>query len=185
MSNLFGGKNSHGLYVPLTALELEALTRLREQEDLRVNVVGWGFVERPTVRIGDASITLEFNVAFTAPEVAVPVSYLDFELVGAGRVLYRARESVVYGDGPLWIKAGVALTLQWSIQIKALDPKLVKEILPGATGLTSLRTDRDTGEITPEGNLDLNDRVRGSIQLLELGEENIRRHKAASIAPVG
>ena len=44
----------------------------------------------------------------------------------------------------------------WDISINAIDPKLIKSLMPQTIGLTSRRQDKDTGDLTVEGNMKLN-----------------------------
>ena len=45
------------------------------------------------------------------------------------------------------------LDMVWDIALMAMDPKVVKALKPGARGLTSRWQDRDTGELTLDGNV--------------------------------
>jgi len=54
------------------------------------------------------------------------------------------------------IGTGTTLSMIWDIAIQAMDPKIVKQLKPGAFGLTSRWLDRDTGEMTLFGNTRMN-----------------------------
>ena len=171
MSNLFGGKNAQSLYVPMSEVEQEALLRLVESRELRVHVVGWGIVMSPRVTFGDARLTVAFRLDFDRPEVPMAVPYFDLELrTGSGSLLYRDRVSTEYGGQPALVAAGVCLDLAWDIHVKAIDPAVVKALVPSAVGLTSRRQDRDTGVLTEEGNMRLTPHQRKALAVLRAGE---------------
>jgi hypothetical protein len=170
--NEFGGGNRNSLYVPMSEVEQEALARLVDAGDLCVHIVDWGMVENPKVTFGDARILLAFRVDFTRPEVPQDVHYFDMELrTGAGLLLFGPdRLPTEYGGKPIGIAAGMFIDMEWHIQIKSMDPKLVKA-LTGARGLTSRLQDRDTGEMTETGNMGLNSKQKGRIHMLREGEK--------------
>ena len=109
-TNIFGGKNARSLYVPMSELEQEAVLRLVESKDLRVNLVGWGHVDNPRVTFGDARVQVKFQVHFDRPETPVPVHFFDLELVTkTGRLIFRARQSTEYAGNPIQVASGVFL----------------------------------------------------------------------------
>jgi hypothetical protein len=59
------------------------------------------------------------------------------------------------------------LDMQWDIALHSMDPRLVKLLKPGAIGLTSRRQDRETGEITTQGNMKLNGAQKQALRVLE------------------
>lgn len=178
-TNIFGGKNARSLYVPMSELEQEAVLRLVESKDLRVNLVGWGHVDNPKVTFGDARVQVKFQVHFDRPDVPVPVHFLDLELVTkTGRLLFRARQSTEYAGNPIHVAAGVFFDMVWDIQVRSIDPHLVKDLVPGANGLTSRLVDRDTGEMTREGNMHLSAKDRRILTALRLGEDKVRNSAA-------
>jgi hypothetical protein len=84
----------------------------------------------------------------------VDVHFFDMELrTGAGLLLFKERQSVVYNGNPVQVCAGMFFDMAWDIAITSMDPKIVKAIKPGARGLTSRFRDRDTGELTLLGNM--------------------------------
>ncbi len=173
--NILGGKGA-GLYVPLTEIEQEAIARLIERDDLQILIHGWGVVNKPKIAHGDLRLTVDFRVSFTKPAMPVPVWFFDLELqTRAGAQLYKERMPVVYGSKPLTAQAGLFYDLRWHIALKSIDPKLVKAILPGVTGLTSRRQDRDTGLMTETGNMKLNSEQRAAMQQLQAGEKEMRQ----------
>ncbi len=151
--NPFGGTGAGSTYTPMTDVEREAVSRLVEAGSLRVHVVGWGVVNNPRVIIGDLRIGLQFRMDFTAPEVPQPNHYFDLELrTDTGLLLYKERQPTIFNNQPVQICAGMFLDLVWDIAVRHMDPKLVKALVPGATGFTSRWQDRDTGEMTLKGN---------------------------------
>ena len=59
-----------------------------------------------------------------------------------------------------------------------MDPNLVKMIKPGALGLTSRRIDKDTGQRSKYGNMDLDARKKVQIQMIDGGAAKIRENDA-------
>lgn len=177
--NLFGGGNHRSLYVPMSELEQEAVSRLVESQDLRVNLVGWGYVDNPRITFGDARIQIRFSPTFTKPEVPVPVHELELELVvrSSGRVLFRDKKSVEYDGRPIQIAAGVYFEMVWDIMIRSIDPRLVKELVPGATGLTSRLVDKDTGDVTHQGNMRLTTHEKRVLNAIRQAENRVRGKK--------
>jgi hypothetical protein len=169
--NEFGGGNRNSLYVPMSELEQEALERLVSAGDLRVCILDWGVVENPKITYGDARIRFAFRVDFTRPEVPQDVHFFDLELrTGAGLLLFGPdRLPTEYGGKPIAVAAGLFIDMEWHIQIKSMDPKLVKA-LTGARGFTSRLQDKDTGEMTETGNMGLNSKQKTRIHMLREGE---------------
>ena len=177
--NIFGGGNPNSLYVPMSELEQEAVSRLVESKDLRVIVVGWGVVDRPRVTFGDARIQVQFRLSFDRPEAPVAVPHFDLELrTGSGALLFKDRKSTAYGGNPIQVAAGVYLDMVWDIQVRSIDPVLVKTLVPGAVGLTSRLLDKDTGEETEVGNMRLSTKERSILRALRRGEAGVRQRKA-------
>jgi hypothetical protein len=101
---------------------------------------------------------------------------------GTGLLLFKDRKSVEYGGKPVMVSAGVVLDFAWDIAIQAIDPKVVRAIKPGATGLTSRLQDKDSGKITLEGNMKLTPQQRKLLRIVRQGEAASRRDDAARIA---
>lgn len=183
-TNPFGGGNPQSLYVPLSEVEQEVISRLVAAGDLEVRVLGWGVVNKPKVIFGDARMSITLPLYFNAPEPpGIPLYYLDLELrTGSGILLFRDRKSVVYGDKPVWAAAGVELLFVWDIMIAAIDPEIVKALKPGAIGYTSRLQDRDTKEMTLEGNMRLDTRERFLLRTLRGGEAAARADNAQQAA---
>lgn len=172
--NLFGGLNPKGLYVPMSDLEQEALHRLRDSQDLKLVIVGWGEIECPKMVIGDHRIRLDFRITFKGLPIAQPVRSLKLELrTGANELLFTEEHSTMYDNKPLMVHEGLYVDMQWDIAIKHMNPELVKR-LTGALGLTSRRQDKDTKDFTPEGNMQLSYAQRKAIQDLEKAEKKVK-----------
>lgn len=173
-TNLFGGKNPNGLYVPMSNDEQEVLHRLQESQDVQLVVHGWGVIDNPKMTIGDHRVGIDFRIFFKGLLVAQPLHFLDLELrTGSGKSLFRERLSV--GPKPIQIHEGQYLDFMWDIAIKHMDSHFVKEIKPGAFGLTSLRQDRDSGEMSVEGNMKLNEKQKAILKELERNQEMVRQ----------
>lgn len=178
-TNLFGGKNTRSIYTPMSEVEQETVARLVESGDLRVVIVGWGHIDRPRITFGDLRISIPFRLTFDRPEVPVPVHYLDLELrTGSGVLLFKDRQPTVYGGNPIHVAQGVFLDLVWDIAVRSIDPALVKAVVPGAVGLTSRLQDRDTGEMTVTGNMNLTSADRAVLRALREGEALARANTA-------
>ena len=176
--NPFGGKNPLGLYVPMSETEQEFVNRLVEAGDLQVRVHGWGIVPNPKVLQGDHQVIIPLTLHFDRPEVPIPVRSLDLELLtGSGLSLYRETQPCEYGGQPLLIGSGTRIDLVWHIGIRAMNPNLVKSLMPGVKGLTSRAFDRDTGALTLTGNLKLDSEKRKLLQIVREGEANVRRER--------
>jgi hypothetical protein len=151
--NAFGGGNKNSLYTPMSETEQEVLQRLVDSRDLVVTLKGWGHFPGVACSFGDLRLKIPLQIQFDKPDVPVPVHYFDLELrTGSGLLLFKERQSCIYGGNPILIGTGTNLSMIWDIAIKAMDPKVVKALKPGAFGLTSRWQDRDTGEMTLLGN---------------------------------
>ena len=180
--NPFGGKNSHSLYVPMSETEQEFVSRLVETGDLIVKVHGWGVVPNPSVTLGDLQVIIPLTLKFDRPEVPIPVPYFDLELLtGSGISLYREKQPCEYGGQPLSVGSGTVIQMIWHIGIRAMDPNLVKMMMPGTVGLTSRRFDKDTGALTLTGNMDLDAAQKRLIELVTAGENNVRAERDAKV----
>lgn len=170
-TNMFGGGNAKSLYTPMSDVEQEVVHRLVSANDLRVVIVGWGHVDRPRVTFGDLRLSVAFRLTFDRPEVPIPLYYLDLELrTGSGRLLFKDRQPTTYGGNPVQAGQGVFFDLIWDIAVKSIDPALVRDIVPGAIGLTSRLQDKDTGMMTLTGNMRLSAKERAVLKRLRQGE---------------
>lgn len=173
--NAFGGANPHGLYVPISETEQEVLSRLVEANDLEVVVHGWGALHQPRVLFGDLRMTIHFNLQFNAPAVPQPLYFLDLELrTRSGLSLFKQRQPTQLNGQPLQVAAGVNVEMAWDIALHHIDPAIVKSIKPGAVGMTSRRLDKETGEATFSGNMDLDSRQKKLLRGLEEGNRKLR-----------
>lgn len=180
--NAFGGKNPNGLYVPMSETEQELVSRLVESGDLTVRVHGWGVVPNPKVVLGDLQVVIPLTLKFDRPEIPIPVHYFDLELLtGSGISLYREKQPCEYGGQPLAVGSGTVIQMVWHVGIRAMDPKLVKLLMPGKVGLTSRRFDRDTGDLTLTGNMSLDATQKKLIEVVAKGEANVRAERDAKV----
>jgi len=171
--NIFGGGNSKSMYTPLTEIEQECILRLIESKQLILNIVEWGFVEAPKAKFGDLRLGIEWRMNFDKPETPMPVHYFDLELkTRSGILLYKERQSTLYGGKPLMVAAGMYIDLVWDIALTSIDPKVVKKIMPMARGLTSRWLDRDTGNFTLFGNTKMKESLKESLVTLRTLERN-------------
>lgn len=180
--NPFGGKNPHGLYVPMSETELEALDRVVHSGDLVLKVFGQKI---PQFRIehGDLRVRIVFDVAFDL-EKPTTVYYLDLELSYKGLVLKTDRKSTLVNNEPLMLGPGLSITFVWDIAIHHMDPNFVKVVLPGAIGLTSRRIDKDTHNATLIGNMRADEKQKRILHQLKESEKVVRKvdHRELSIA---
>ena len=174
------GNVAGGLYTPMSETEQEVLHRLVENQNLVVHVLGHGSVAAPKVIVGDLRLGISFRFTFEAPEVPTPYHFLDLELrTLSGLLLFKERQSAIYNGQPLSIAEGVYLDMVWDIAITAIDPKVVKHILPSAIGLTSRFQDKDTGDLTLFGNQKMNSADRNALIGLRKNEAQGRADTAA------
>jgi len=181
--NRYGGKTTMGgLYTPMTEIEQEALHRLVDNQNLVVHVLGWGRVDSPRVVVGDLRLGLSFRMDFTAPAAPTPVHFFDMELrTRSGILLYKERQATILDGKPVTVAAGLYLDMVWDIAITAIDPKLVKHIMPNAIGLTSRFQDKDTGDITMFGNQKMNAAERRDLLNLRQQEARSRQDTARQV----
>jgi hypothetical protein len=88
---------------------------------------------------------------------------------------------VEYNNQPMMIMAGLTLDMVWDIMIRSIDPKLVKELVPDAHGLTSRLQDKDTGEMTLLGNMRLERKVKNLLHTLRAGEQRAQNLSASRV----
>jgi len=185
--NPFGGKNPHGMYVPLTDTELEALARLADAGEFKVVVRNWGEITgfrrgryvpelwhanpAPLVVFGDKRLSFYFRMSLTAPVVPQPNWYFDMEVWALGRKLFSQRMPTEHGGNPIQVAAGVDLDLALDIALDKIDPTVVKEIMPKAIGLT-----------TRHGNMRLDLHHRRLLERTQAGERKVREVSAAEAA---
>ena len=61
----------------------------------------------------------------------------------------------MYDGKPVLVSAGLFFDLAWDIAIMAIDPKIIKMIMPHTFGLTSRFIDKDSKEVSLYGNTQL------------------------------
>lgn len=180
--NRFGGLNPNGLYVPMSDVEQETLMVLAARKAFRIHIVDWGWHNEPTVRVGDHRLSLQFTMTFNKPEIPQPCHYFDLQLYAAGIKVFQERQSLLYDGRPQIIGAGLQLTLAWDIAIAHIDPKLVKAVT-GAKGLTSRLQDKDTGNMTLFGNMNLSAEDRKAMIKMREAEKSVRLATRREVAP--
>jgi len=178
--NPFGGKNPHGLYVPMSEDEQEVIQRLIETKDLVLVIHGWAILENPNLLAGDLRVGIKFRLDFNRPSAPVPLHFLDLELRRAnGQSIFRQKMPI---NPPVQVMAGVFLDFQWDIAIDHMDPAFVKSIKPGAHGLTSRRIDKDTGERSDTGTMHLDTEKKRLLKIVDSQAKEVRAEEAAKLA---
>jgi len=180
-TNIFGGKQKRGLYVPLSPDELESIHRLIEMRDVCLIIHGWGIINSPRMVVGEHKVTVPFRLTFKAPDIPMPVYFFDLELktIQTGITLFRKRMPCTYDNKPIIVQSGQYLDMAWDISIQSIDPRVVKLIKPGAFGLTSRRRDKDTGELSGTGNMKLTPEQRLAMMALKNGEKLVQAEDLA------
>ena len=174
--NAFGGGNKNALYVPMSEIEMELISRLVESKDLYVMIHEWGYVNEPKVTFGDKNLHVGFKMVFDRPATPMSVHHFDMELkTRSGISLFRQKMSTAYGGQPLMVMQGLELDLVWDISIKNIDPNLVKALMPSVKGLTSRLQDTTTGEITLLGNMKLDRGLRDKLYQLDRAEKALKK----------
>lgn len=180
--NPFGGKNPHGLYVPMSEDEQEVIQRLIETKDLILVIHGWAVLENPNIIFGDLRVGVKFRLNFNGPEKPTPLPYLDLELRRAnGQTIFREKKNIF--PSPT-VCAGVFLDFQWDIAIDHMSPAFVKSIKPGAIGLTSRRIDRDTGERSETGTMHLDTDKKKLLKIVDQAAADIRKEDAEDLSKI-
>lgn len=126
----------HAFYVPLAADEQDTIQRMLEQNDLYVEVVGWGYHPNPTITAGDKRVQVRFPMEFVKPQgIEVPVTRFRLRLkMRDGRTVAETVESTVYNNQPLYVTAGMQIDLVWDLSLDRIDDEIKKLILPGIQG---------------------------------------------------
>lgn len=168
MSDIFGVARS---YTKLSEIEQEFLERMTASQNFVVHILGWGYVENPRVKFGDLRLGLEFRLNFVKPENPVPVHYFDMELrTRSGILLFKERQSCMYDGKPVLVGAGLFFDLAWDIAITAIDPKLIKMVMPNTLGLTSRFIDKETQELSLYGNTKLSALDKKHLERMRVAE---------------
>lgn len=180
--NMFGGKNPHGAYVPLTETEQEVLHRLVNTQDLLVEIKGFGTCQEPQVRVGDHRVQIIIDHVFDHPEVPRDTYWLDLVLkTRTGIKLFQHRYATVHDGRPVKLGGGLRLGFQWDIALSHLDPKLVKKVKPGAFGLTSRVLDKETGDRTLHGNMRLSAEQERVLAMMRQNEDRLHQMDADNV----
>jgi hypothetical protein len=186
--NPFGGKNPHGMYVPMTDEEIEVLHRIAEAGEFRVVIKGegqkgesieWGYVTgfkigaypgpgryqgEPIVTIGDKRLTFFLRMNFNAPALPQPNWFFDMEVHAMGKRFFAQRFPTANGGNPIQVCAGMFHDFALDVAIDQIDPAIVKAVKPKAIGLT-----------TRHGNMHLNVAQQRLLAKTQAGEQAIRQ----------
>jgi hypothetical protein len=175
MSNALGGANNHSLYVPMSDIEQEVIARLSEAGELLVVLHGFLTIQNPPVTYGDKNLHVHLKADFKVLEKPAEVSFFDMELkTQTGICLFRQTMPTTYDNKPIMVGPEVVLEMIWDIAINNINPELVKQIKPGAIGLTSRLQDKDTGDFTLYGNMKLNTHQKNLVHKVASGEKKGR-----------
>jgi len=141
----------------------------------------------PKITFGDLRVCVKFRLDF-GPSKPIPLHYLDLELrFASGDTIFRQKLPVEMDGKPVVVGQGVGLDfleLAWDIAIDHMDPAFVKRVKPGATGLTSRRLDKDTGDRTFFGNMKLTNNQGNWLKTMEDSAQEIRKHDACKIEKI-
>lgn len=146
--------SKYAYYQPLSATEQDVVGRMIEDQDLYVEVVGWGFHPSPTITAGDKRIQVKFPMEFTKPEgLTVPVRYFQLDLkLRNGRTVFSDTKPTIINGQPLMVTAGLQIDLIWDVMLDAISEDARKMIL-GETKGKRVGTIKD-GEFQKEGSSD-------------------------------
>lgn len=175
-ANEFGGAYGGSMYIPLTEIEQEVISRLAEAGEFIVVFHGFGSVPKLDIRFGDKNLHIGMKVGFPMLSTPQSVYFFDMELkTHSGISLFRQTMPCTYDDKPLLIGPEVEFEMIWDISINTISPALVKQIKPGAIGLTSRRQDRDTGDMTLIGNMKLTEAQKQMAYKISQGEQKVKK----------
>lgn len=137
----------------MTETELEVLDRLAHAGEFYVVIRDWGVVKHflpghfdaatwlanptPLVVFGDKRISFYFRMSLMAPAIPQPNWYFDMEVWAMGTKLFSQRMPTEYGGKPIEVAAGLDFDWALDVAIDKIDPNFIKQIKPGAIGLTS------------------------------------------------
>ena len=171
MTNALGGANKNALYVPMSDIEQEVLARLVEAGELLCVIHGFKSIHNPPISYGDKNLHVHLNASFADLEKPQEVAFFDMELKTlSGLCLFRQTMPTTYDNNPIMVGPEVTLEMIWDIAISNINPELVKQIKPGAIGLTSRLQDKDTGNFTTYGNMKLNSHQKNLAHKVAMGE---------------
>lgn len=173
----FGEKHRHGLYLPMSDLESEALMRLWEHREYKLYEKVWGEVDITNVIVGDKRIGIRFRIGpkcFESLEVARPITFFNLELWAKGRLLFQKELSTLYNGEYLMVSRGFFADLQLDIAIDKINPDLVKEVIQ-AVGLTSRRGNE---KFTTQQKILIQSLKQGEQKVARIQKENLDKAKA-------
>jgi hypothetical protein len=139
--NIFGGGNANAVYTPMSETEQEFLSRLRDSQELILEVKGFGEMPVTNFIIGDHRLGIEFTITFQTKDNGIQVvPFLDLVLRTRSKVvLYTDRQAFNDINGnPMMVSTGLSVPMQWDIGINKIDPEVIKTVMPHV-GLTTRR----------------------------------------------
>ena len=175
--NPFGGKNPHGMYVPMSDDELETLARLAESKSFKLVIKDWGYVTgftldrfveaewkgNPMVSFGDKIIHFYWVMNFSAPEIPQPNWYFDVEVWALDRLMFKHRMPTEVNGKPVQIVKGQMMAMALDIAIDKINPELIRAVKPQVHGLT-----------TRQGNMHLDSKTKKILATMQAGERYVR-----------
>lgn len=183
--NPFGGKNPHGMYVPLTDVEMEVLLRLAQEGEFKLVVKGWkeidNFILVPSstirmidpsqpiaphslVTFGDKRISFYFSIQVQDNDTVPRKNfYFDMEVWAKGFLLFSQRMPTQIGGEPIAIYERAFWNLALDVALDRIDPAIVKAIKPATVGLT-----------TRHGNMHLDTNHQKLLHSVRTGEKAVR-----------
>lgn len=180
-TNLFGGKAKNALYFPMSEDEQETISRIIEAKETipQVTLVGPFGEVNPVVddfrmKHGDSRVQVDLFLKFETPVIWVPVHLAKLSLFYKERLLFSEEQSLIYGGQAESVGQGKTLALRWDIQIKKINPELVKLVKPGSIGLTSRVGNTHYNE---ETNRVLNDLRNSQEKVKQLTKKEILKAK--------
>lgn len=180
-TNIFGGGNPHGAYVPLSDDEIEVLQRIVDSGDVQLVIHGWAVLDQPVITFGDLRIGIKFRLSFDHCQ-PTSLNHLDLELrFASGETIFRQTLPIEINGQPVMVGDGVYLDLAWDVAIDHMKPEFVKRVKPGALGLTSRRLDKTTGDRTFSGNMQLSSNQINWLKAIDDGAKAIREADAKKI----
>jgi hypothetical protein len=193
--NPFGGKNPHGMYVPLTDVEQEVLLRLAQEGEYKLVVKGWqefdNFILVPyavvrmidpslpisphsLVTFGDKRISFYFSITVPDNDTIPRKNYFfDIEVWAKGFKLFSQRMPTEVGGEPIPIFSRAFWNIALDVALDMIDPAIVKAIKPAAVGLT-----------TRHGNMHLDTSHQKLLHTVQMGEKTVRDDSKKEAATV-
>ena len=143
-----------GDYEPLRLDEQKVLDKLIDQnQDLYVEVEGWGYHPNPEIKHGDKRIRIRFPMEFTKPSFILPVDSFHLKLKSrSGDLLYEETMDVnpPGPDDKVMVREGLQIDLAWDLWIEEMSDELVSKVASTQKGKEIMSVDHKTGEVTKD-----------------------------------